>query len=53
MNAISYFSASLARHGWYPTLPNVEIPLNTASACVPPSPGSVLYHKDLYKIVVI
>ena len=33
MKAMSYFSASLARHGKYGRRPKVEIPEKTESAC--------------------
>jgi hypothetical protein len=60
--AISYFSSSLTRQGKYGRRPKVEMPEKTESAlnlsieifswheiltCVPPSPGKVLYHRDL------
>lgn len=32
MKAISYFTSSLARHGWYGRRPKVEMPEKTESA---------------------
>lgn len=34
MKAISYFTSSFARHGWYGSFPKVEIPEKTESACL-------------------
>jgi hypothetical protein len=32
IKAMSYFTSSLARHGWYGSLPKVEMPEKTESA---------------------